>query len=379
LTRSAGATIRSRRVSLGYHKLTVVKNLMASKPAAPATPEQRPRVHIVAALVLVCFAASYMLIRDALKSPVEPRQLAAEAKQVAVGSRVSSSERPADVLPEQSVNRPTVPAGASVSIESLVILETGTYSISESSLAIESSAPTQTIVPVPASARSVGLAAGFSEINGRVTLNGTPPPERTIPLDPSCGRLHADTLKTRFYVHSSAAGLADVLVYIKEGLGKQQFGPAAEPVTLNQQGCQFVPYVLGLQVGQRLLVSNSDPLLHNVHIGPTMAGNPNVNKAQPQHSKPLEFVLNNPELFLRFRCDVHNWMFAYVCVMPHPFFAISDSEGSYRLSKLPPGKYIISAIHRKAGEQTREVNLREGERFEINFVFKPSDTGADGS
>ena len=152
-----------------------------------------------------------------------------------------------------------------------------------------------------------------------------------------------------------------MFVYIKEGLGDKKFPPSSEPSILDQVGCEYTPYVLGLQTGQKLLVKNSDPLLHNVHPTPTVPGNPESNKAQIAGAKPLEYVYNNQEVFLRFKCDVHNWMFAYVGVVNHPFFAVSGKDGTFKIANVPPGKYVIEAVHRKTHPQgkgiTKEVTV----------------------
>jgi hypothetical protein len=203
--------------------------------------------------------------------------------------------------------------------------------------------------------------ASAADITGKITLKGTPPPEAPLPLDASCGKTRSDKPSTRFYVVDPSGGLADVFVYIKEGLGDKKFPAPAQPMELDQKGCEYLPYVLGLQAGQKLLVKNSDPLLHNVHPMPTVSGNPESNKAQLQGSKPLEYVFNNPEVFLKYKCDVHNWMFAYVGVVSHPFFAVSQKDGTFKIANVPPGKYVIEAVHRKthpAGKGiTKEVTV----------------------
>ena len=176
---------------------------------------------------------------------------------------------------------------------------------------------TTVAVVVPASLASAFVESG---ITGKVTLRGTPPPEKPLPLDPACGQMHETTPTTRFYQVAHDGGLADVFVYIKEGLNASEFGPSTQPVVLDQVGCVFSPYVLGLQTGQRLLVRNSDPILHNVHVTPSPnSGNKESNRAQLSRSKDLEFVFENPDIFLRFKCDVHPWMFAYVGIVRHPF------------------------------------------------------------
>jgi hypothetical protein len=207
------------------------------------------------------------------------------------------------------------------------------------------------------------------DIVGKITVKGTPPPEKEIPMDPACGKIHP-TKKTRLYVVGANGELADTFVYVKEGLGGKQFPVPTESKLLDQVGCEYIPYVSGLQAGQTLMVRNSDPLLHNVHPTPAVAGNKESNLAQLPKAKDLPFVFPKEEQFLRFKCDVHPWMFAYVTVLNHPFYAVTDKDGTFKISGLPPGKYTIEAAHRKAGKQTMEVTVEEKGAKDANFVFE---------
>lgn len=204
-------------------------------------------------------------------------------------------------------------------------------------------------------ALSVGVAA---DITGKITLKGTPPPEKPLPLDPGCGKLHPDSKPaTRFYAADASGGLADVFVYIKDGLTGKTFPVASAPAVLDQKGCEYIPYVIGAQTKQKILVKNSDPLLHNVHPTPAVAGNKESNKAQMPKGADLEFSWENPEVFLRFKCDVHPWMFAYVGLVDHPFFSVSGKDGTFKISNVPAGKYTVEAYHRKGGKVTQEVTV----------------------
>src|SRR5204862_5125841 len=121
----------------------------------------------------------------------------------------------------------------------------------------------------------------------------------------------------------------------------------AEPKLLQQVGCEFVPYVVGLRAGQTLLVRNSDPVLHNVHAIPAVGTNKESNNAQPAGAADLRLMFSEPELFLRIRCDLHPWMLAYVCVWPHGAFAVTDLNGSFEIANVPAGEYTLIAAHRK--------------------------------
>jgi plastocyanin len=191
-----------------------------------------------------------------------------------------------------------------------------------------------------------GLAtANAADIAGKVTLKGTPPAEKDLPLDPACGKLWPkEKPKTRFYSVGAESGLADTLVYLKKVDGKP--GEASKPAMLDQKGCEYVPYVIGVQTGQKILIRNSDPVLHNVHATPKI--NKEFNLAQMSGGKDIERSFDQSEVVVRFKCDVHPWMFAYVGVFPHSYFAVTDKDGNFKIEGVPAGKYSVAAFHRKS-------------------------------
>jgi len=204
-------------------------------------------------------------------------------------------------------------------------------------------------------------SASAADITGTVTLKGTPPAEKDLPLTPECGALHKTPLKTRFYAVEGGK-LADVVVVLK-GANLKSSGAAAKPLLVDQAGCEYVPYVAAAQTGQKIQVKNSDPFMHNVHTIPAVAGNKEANKAQMAKSPDLEFTFDNPEQFLKFKCDVHPWMFSYVTVVDHPYFAVTGKDGSFKIANVPPGKYTVEAYHRKAAPAgspvTKEVEVKD--------------------
>jgi plastocyanin len=213
------------------------------------------------------------------------------------------------------------------------------------------------------------FSVGAADVTGKITLKGVPPPEKTLPLDPSCGKLHPTTQpKTRFYAVGSNGGLADVFVTI-EGLTGKSTGATAQPAVLDQRGCEYLPYVMAVQTGQKITVKNSDPVFHNVHPTPKEGTrNKEENKAQLPKGPDLTFVFEDAEEFLRFKCDVHQWMYAYISVVDHPYFSVSGEDGTFKVSNLPPGKYTLKAMHRKAGTATKEIEVKDAP-VAVNFEF----------
>lgn len=185
------------------------------------------------------------------------------------------------------------------------------------------------------------VAAG--EITGKVTLKGTPKPEVEIPLSPSCGKINPNKVTTRHYVVSKDGGLANVFVYLKDAKAAPASG---EGPVLDQVGCMYEPYILGVVTGQKFKVKNSDPELHNVH--PTPKLNKEFNIGQIPKGPDLIKSFDQAEVLVRFKCDVHAWMFAYMGVVDHPYFAITDKDGNFKIAGVPDGKYSIEAFHQKA-------------------------------
>jgi plastocyanin len=216
---------------------------------------------------------------------------------------------------------------------------------------------------------AVSQITNAADITGVITLKGTPPAEREItPIkdDLNCSAMYPGALpKTTFYVVDANGDLADVVVSLKGITGKST-GASAPPVELDQKGCLYTPQILAIQTGQKLIVKNSDPCVHNVHTKP--ADNPESNQVQMPGGADLTFTFDKPEPFLKFQCDVHPWMFAWVSVFDSPYFAVSGKDGKFTIKNVPPGKYTLEAAHRKLGTQTAEIEVKADGTVQ-NFTF----------
>lgn len=209
----------------------------------------------------------------------------------------------------------------------------------------------QIFVAVVAAAATLQIAAA-GNITGKVTLAGTAPAEKEItPLisDATCGKLlNGAKPQTKFFVVGANKELADVVVVLRgDELKGKSTGAAAPAALLDQHACEYVPQILAVQTGQKITIKNSDPVMHNVHTTPNAPGNKEENKGQGPGAPDLTFSAPAAENFLRFKCDVHPWMFAWVTVVDHPYYAVSGKDGTFTIKDVPPGKYKIEAIHRK--------------------------------
>ena len=195
------------------------------------------------------------------------------------------------------------------------------------------------------------------DITGTITLNGTPPAAVGIaPLkdDAICGQFYTEMPMTKFYVVGANKELADVVVMLK-GVPSKAADASTAPVVLDQKHCLYSPQIIALQTGQKLLVKNSDAApvaMHNVHINPTAEANKAanasmMNAAQMAGAADLTYTFPAAENFQKFQCDVHTWMFAWVTIVDSPYFAVSGKDGRYTIKNVPPGKYTVTALHRK--------------------------------
>lgn len=221
-----------------------------------------------------------------------------------------------------------------------------------------------------AAAAPTATADGPGVITGAFTYDGPPVEPRPLQMDsdPKCVALPG-AVSERLVVGADK-GLQNVFVWVKDGLGDRTYAVPTTPVMLDQKGCQYLPHVFGVQVGQTIKVANSDAALHNVHAVPKT--NPEFNFSQPANVPPVDRVFKAPELGIPLKCDVHGWMNAYANVVPHPFFAVTGPDGRFEIKGLPAGTYTLEAWHETLGTQTMAVTVDGTTPAAVSGVFKPA-------
>lgn len=216
-------------------------------------------------------------------------------------------------------------------------------------------------------------AATAGEVKGTVTVDGPVPANAIIKMgaDPVCARENSGEQHQETYtVGSDGKSLANVFVYVKDGLGNHTYDVPADPVVLEQKGCRYTPHVFGLQIGQKLQVVNADPTLHNIHASPAQNAEFNFGQSLQGQKNFTPRPFTTKEVMVPFKCDVHGWMNAYVGVLDHPYFAVTKTDGAFDLKTLPPGTYTLEAWHEKLGTATQQVTVGEKETKTVDFVFK---------
>jgi hypothetical protein len=236
-----------------------------------------------------------------------------------------------------------------------------------------------------ATTSSVTRAEPTGTVKGTVIFEGEPPdrPKLRRDTDPICAKV--DKLVEDVVVTNGK--LKDVLVRVKNGslpppkaapkalpASAPPPAPAPPPALIDQKDCTYAPHVLGLVVGQKLAVRNSDGTFHNVHG--SIAGKLVWNKPAAPNDPDLTLD-GSPHAgdVIDVVCDVHPWMHAYAVVQDHPVFAVTGEDGAFELTGLPPGRYTLEAWHPILGTRSLDVTIGKGAKANVTarFSFKRSE------
>jgi len=212
------------------------------------------------------------------------------------------------------------------------------------------------------------FAQGTGTIKGHIQLMGKLPgnPIIRMGMDPMCSRMNAGKRVIQEYVVATIDGsLANVFVRLQGNF--PQTPVSSEPVVIDQHGCVYAPRVVGVRVGQTVQIKNSDALLHNVD---GLSGKTNgFNIAQPRAGLVYEFKPKNEEVMMHLKCDVHNWMNAYIGIVTNPYFGVTNTMGTFQIDKVPPGTYTIQAWHERFGSVNKTVTVKAGAVTTVDFSY----------
>ena len=215
-----------------------------------------------------------------------------------------------------------------------------------------------------------GVAVAAASVTGTVTFDGKVPtlPSLAMDADPVCAKKHSKPVPAEMLVLGSGNTMANILVWVSKGLPSGKTWPVpTTPVVLDQNGCLYVPHVMGIMVGQAYRILNSDGVLHNIHTLPKI--NPSFNRPMPATVKEATTTFAKPEAIFNIKCDVHPWMSAWIGVFTHPFFSATGTGGKYTISGLDAGTYEITAWHERLGTQTASITVGASDTKTQNFKF----------
>jgi hypothetical protein len=204
-------------------------------------------------------------------------------------------------------------------------------------------------------------------IVGEVKYAADPPPPEKIEVTKDANVCGADPKPSPVLTIGASKGIKDVLVSLPDITKGKALEKPAKPPVLDQKACEYHPYAQIIPVNTTLEVLNSDDVLHNVKTEP--GSKTTFNVAQPKFKKKITIDFKTPEV-VNVECNVHGWMNAIIAVVDHPYNALTDADGSFKITDVPPGKYTVKVWHSKLGEQTKEVTVGAKEEVKVAFEMK---------
>ena len=132
----------------------------------------------------------------------------------------------------------------------------------------------------------------------------------------------------------------------------------AKPAVLEQEGLQFRPSVLPVQVGTPVVFPNRDPIYHSV-FSYSSAKKFDLGRYRPGEEPPA-VVFDKPGTVSLF-CEVHDHMRGSIVVVESPHFTRTDAQGNFRLEGLPAGRHTFKVWLGPKETVERTVELKAGE------------------
>jgi len=204
-------------------------------------------------------------------------------------------------------------------------------------------------------------------IVGEVKYAGDPPAPEKIDVTKDANICGADPKVSPTLVVGANKGIKDVVASLPSIQKGKALGKPEKPPVLDQKSCEYHPYAQIIPVNTTVEITNSDDVLHNIK---TSGGSKtSFNMAQPKFKRKLTYDFKNPEI-VQVECNVHGWMNAIIVVEDNPYDALTDANGSFKITDVPPGKYTVKVWHSKLGEQTKEVTVGPKEEVTVAFDMK---------
>lgn len=160
----------------------------------------------------------------------------------------------------------------------------------------------------------------------------------------------------------SNGDVENAVVFISDIQKGKKMEPA--PVKLDQRGCEYHPHVLAFPAGSTLEVVNPDGILHNIHSYSKI--NSPFNFAQPKFKKTLTVKIDKPEI-INVKCDVHNWMNGWLFSAENPYYSVTESNGSFKLTDVPPGTYTLKVWHETLGMLSQKITVKPNQETKVTF------------
>lgn len=216
------------------------------------------------------------------------------------------------------------------------------------------------------------LAAGWGSVEGQIILDGDVPAPQFLVKKGDTTVKDAAVCASEGVPDDSMAfdpetkGIANVIVYLQKKPSKihpDLQASAQKEVIFDQILCNFVPHCLIVRTDQTVICKSDDSVAHNLHTNPFANTAQNfIVQPKDQAGTPIKMPIaeRNP---VKVQCDIHPWMGAYWVVLDHPYAAVTDKEGKFKIENLPEGSHEFRVWNSKAGNIDKKmvVKIKGGE------------------
>lgn len=199
-------------------------------------------------------------------------------------------------------------------------------------------------------AAATPASAQWGTLKGKFVLDGAAPKPAALDVNKDVEVCGKHMLVNEELLVDAAGGIANVVVYVRTKgvqVNPEVAAAAAKPVVYDNKGCRFDPHILGVLVGQPVILKNSDPVGHNSNVQPI--GDQGVNPLIPSGGE-IEHKFNRSQFVpVSITCNIHPWMKGYIIPRENPYIAVSGKDGTFELKNLPVGELEFQAWHEKSG------------------------------
>ena len=207
-------------------------------------------------------------------------------------------------------------------------------------------------------------------IEGTVSYAGKNRTAKPLKMDsdPICGSSHKIAPVKEDFILNEENKFKNVIVWLKDIKFDGEL--SNDTGLIDQVGCIYTPHVNAFTTSQKVLIKNSDKTLHNVNSQSKV--NESFNSAQPAGVPEIEKTFSKAEEPFYVKCDVHPWMKAWIMVADHPFFAITDENGNFKIDNVPAGEYEIIFWQEKLSNLPKKKYVEADNTLKIKVLDEGS-------
>ncbi len=211
-------------------------------------------------------------------------------------------------------------------------------------------------------------AAGYGSVEGQVIIDGDVPVVAPLVKKGDASVKDAATCAVADIPNDARAfdpeskGVANVVVFLRKApanIHPDLKSSGTKEVIFDQKNCRFLPHMLVVRTDQTVICKSDDDVSHNVHTNPVGSNKAENFMVLPNDRKGTPVTLTAPEVLpMKVQCDIHPWMVAWWVVVDHPYAAVTDKQGRFKIENLPEGEHEFRVWHEDVGYIDRKLSVK---------------------